>query len=308
MYQRVRNLLIVDVWEPLLKAIPKGARGISFSQRGFKGSTPLTAEEAACTVPASKLHETHVSDFVSFIQFVGETLGVPKRSSDGTGGITTVHWSKGCALAAGLFYFAKGNASYTQLIDNYISSVVLYEAPTSAVFGLSAGDCSNNLFYGRLNPPPEDPNFMFAKYVTGFYKNTPEYLSQKGGKQVLEYYRAGALEPEFQSFSAKVYEGEYLQSILHWFLKDKEEDRFEACHEAFREMAKSSVKKIGLLWGSEGPPECLEGSWIAEKWLQDEEAKTGEKKVITKEFEGGNHYIQFYDPKGMWDTILELSV
>jgi hypothetical protein len=291
-----------------LKTVLKGSRALSFSQRGFKGSTPLTPDEVSCTVAPRKLHETHVDDYVSFVQFVGEALGVPKRSSDGTGGITSVHWSKGCAVAAGLFYFAMEKPSYKQLIDTYISSIVLYEAPTSAVFGLSPGDCANSLFYGRLAPPPEDPGFMFAKYVTGFYKNSPEYLSQKGGKQILEYYRAGALEPEFQQFSAKVYEGEFLPSILHWYLQDKEEDRYEACHEAFVEMAHSSVKKVGIIWGSEGPPEALEGSWIAEKWLKEEEEKTGENKVITKQFEGGNHYIQFYDPEGMWESILELSV
>ena len=43
-------MLTVDTWEPLLKSIPKGARGISYSQRGFKGSTALTDDEAACTV------------------------------------------------------------------------------------------------------------------------------------------------------------------------------------------------------------------------------------------------------------------
>jgi pimeloyl-ACP methyl ester carboxylesterase len=300
--------LIVVTWEPLLKVIPKGFRGIAFSQRGFKGSTTLTPEEIACTVPPSQLARTHVSDLASFIRFVGEELNVPKRSSDGKGGITFVPWSKGCASITGLFYFQKENPSYQDICDKYISSVVLYEPPTSAVFGINPGDCANALFYSRLAAPPEDPGFMFAKYVTGFYRHAPEYLSQKGGKQVTQYYRAGALEPEFQKYSAKVFEGTYMPAILHWFLRDEKMERFEACHEAFREMAKSSLKRIGIIWGSEGPPECLEGSWIGEKWLKEEEAKTGVKKVVTQQFEGGNHYIQFYDVQGFWKSILELSV
>lgn len=301
--QQLVRLLILVTWEPVLQVVPKGIRALSFSQRGYKNSTPLTADEASCKTPPKDLHRTHTADFAAFIKYVGETLGVPKRSADG-GGITSVYWSKGCSAATGLFYFQRENPEYKSLIDTYLSSVVLYEAPTTAVFGLSPDATGTAMFYGPSDG--EDPGFRFAKYVTGFYHNSAEYLAQKGGPQILKYYRAGALEENFQQYSAKAYEGEFLPSILHWFLAD-EKDRYEACHDAFREMARSSLKKIGILWGSEGPPECLEGSWLAEKWLKEEEQKTGEKKVATKQYEGGNHYIQFYDPKGFWDSVLEIS-
>lgn len=305
MYSQVSHLLMNPVvWEPVLKLTPKNARGIAFSQRGYKGSTPLTVDEALCQTAPSELHKTHVADYAAFLQFVVEQLKVPQRSSDGTGGITLIFWSKGCAAATGLFYFQNELASSRQLIDKYVSSVVLYEAPLSAVFGVDPGDCANALFYHRLANPPEDPGFMFAKYVTGFFRNSPEYLTNKGGKQVLEYYRTGALEPDFQQFLGKVNEPEFLPSILHWFLKDKQEERLEACHEAINAMAKSSLKKIGILWGSDGPPECIEGSWIAEKWVKEVDGE----KLSSKQFEGGNHYIQFYDPAGFWESVLELSV
>ena len=301
-------LLIVDTFEPTLRATPKGLRGISLSLRGYKGSTALTEDEAKCRVTPSQLHKTHIDDFAHFVQFVASDLGVPKRSNNGTGGITTIHWSKGAAVATGLFYFQ--NPLYKKIVDEYISSLVLYELPTSAVVGITAGDCATALFWSRLAAPPEDPPTMFSKYVAGFYHNAPEYLAGKqiGGKQCIEYYRTGALEPEFVGYRDKIYDGTYLESIFHWFLADNEEDRMEACHQAFKNMAHSSVKRIGLLWGSEGPPECLEGSWIAEKWLEEEEAKGAEKKLVTKQFEGGNHYLQFYQPAGFWDAILELSV
>src|SRR5579862_47724 len=124
------------VWDLCLKITPTNVRALAFSQRGYKGSTPLTAEEASCTVPPSELHKTHVADLAAFIQFVAEVLRVPGRSSNGTGGITLVHWSKGCAAATGLFYFQNEHPVYKEIVDKYISSVVLYEAPTSAVFGL----------------------------------------------------------------------------------------------------------------------------------------------------------------------------
>lgn len=297
-------LTVTGVWEACLKITPKDARAIAFSQRGYKGSTPLTEAEALCTVPASKLHSTHISDFAAFIQFVAEELKVPGRSSDGKGGITTVHWSKGCAAATGLFYFQTENPLYKELVDKYISSIVLYEPPTSAVFGLDPGECSNVLFYHQLANPPEDPGLMFLKYVSGFFRNSPEYRSNKGGKQITEYYRTGALEPDFQKFLSKANESEFIPSILHWYLIDDASKRSEACHEAIVAMAKSSLKRIAIIWGAEGPPECLEGSWLAEKWIKEVDPS----KLATKEFEGGNHYIQFYDPAGFWQSVLELSV
>jgi len=300
--------LTPDTFEPVLDITPKNVRAISYSLRGYNGSTPLSPEEAECKVTPSQLHKTHVSDFAAFIEYLGTTLKVPPRSADGTAGLTTVHWSKGGAIATGLFYFQSSNPKYKSLIDKYISSVILYEPPISNVYGMDPGDCANGLFYHRLNPPPEDPGFMFAKYVTGFYRHSPEYKKNKGGQEVLQYYRSGALEQDFQGYSKKVFEGTYIARILHWYLTDDVSERYEAAHEAFKEMAGSSVKKIGLLYGSDGPPEGVEGCWIGEKWLEEEAKKTGEEKLVVKEFPGGNHYIQFYDPKGFWDYILQMSV
>jgi hypothetical protein len=279
------------------------------SQRGYVGSTPLTKAEADCAVSPSQLHRTHTSDFASFIQYCGTKLGLPDRSKEG-GGITIVFWSKGCAAATGLFYYMDENPPYGSLIDKYVSSMVLYEAPKSAVFGLQArdGEALKVLFVDQLTAPKEDPGFIFNKYVTGFYKNTPEYIANKGGPQITEYYRAGVLEPDFQQYSAKIVEATHLQSILYWFLEDAPAERYEACHKAIQKMAKSSLKTVGILWGAEGPPEFLEGSWIAEKWLDEEATRLGEKsKARPKQFPGGNHYIQFYDPKGFWDAMLEIS-
>jgi hypothetical protein len=256
-------------------------------------------------VSASELHKTHLADFVAFLQFVTEELKVPGRSSNGTGGITLVHWSKGCAIATALFYFQDENPLYKSIVDKYISSIVLYEAPTSAVFGMGPGDCANALFYANVaTTPPEETGLMFAKYVSGFYHNSAEYLANKGGKQVLEYYRTGAVEPEFQKYMGKANEPEFLPSILHWFLTDHPNQRFEACHEAIHSMVGSSLKRVGIIWGADGPPEALEGSWLVEKWVKEVDPS----KVTTKEFEGGNHYIQFYDPAGFWSSLLELSV
>jgi len=268
----------------------------------------LTKEEAGCIVPPSQLHRTHVADLAAFIEYCGDKLRVPGRSKDGSGGISTIYWSKGSAAAVGLFYFAKDTPFYAILVDKYISSVVLYEPPTSAVFGLDPGECAHALFWDKLKEPTEDTNLIFAKYVSGFYKNSWEYLANKGGRQVLSYYRAGVLEPNFQEYFAKVSEPEYTPAILHWFLVDNEAERSEACHEAFREMAKSSLKTVGILWGAEGLPECVEGSWLAEKWLNQEAAKIGqESKARTKQFPGGNHYVQFYDPHGFWNAIIQTS-
>jgi len=97
-------------------------------------------------------------------------------------------------------------------------------------------DCGHALSWDKLKEPTEDTSLMFAKYVTGFYKNSAEYLANKSGKQVLILYRSGALEPNFREYFAKIAEPDYTPAILHWFLADTEAGRSEACHEAFREM------------------------------------------------------------------------
>jgi hypothetical protein len=154
------------------------------------------------------------------------------------------------------------NLIFKSLIDCYVSSVALYEPPTTAVLGLPPDATSIAVWNGPIpSCSGEDPGIIFAKYVTGFFRKTPEYLEQKGGQQIMKYDRTGAFDEDFQKYNAKVFEGGYLRSILYWFLVDKTSDRFEACHEAFLQMARSSLKKVGILWGSEGPPESLEGCW-----------------------------------------------
>ena len=259
-------------------------------------------------VPPSQLHRSHVADLAAFIEYCSQKLRVPGRLKDGSGGITTVYWSKGSAAATGLFYFLKHTPSYATVVDKYISSVVLYEPPKSAVFGLEPGDCGHALFWDKRKEPTEDTRLIFAQYVTGFYKNSGEYLANKGGQQVLTYYRSGIIEPNFQEYIARVSELDYIPAILHWFLVDTETGRSEACHEAFREMAKSSLKTVGILWGAEGIPECVEGSWLAEEWLNEEAAKMGqESKARTKQLPGANHYAHFYDPQAFWDAIVQTS-
>jgi len=55
-------------WEPILKMIPNGFRGIAYSERGYRGSIPLTEEEAGCIVPPSQRHRAHVADLAAFIE------------------------------------------------------------------------------------------------------------------------------------------------------------------------------------------------------------------------------------------------
>jgi hypothetical protein len=116
-----------------------------------------------------------------------------------------------------------------------------------------------------------------ALVITNLIFKTPEYLEQKGGQQIMKYDRTGAFDEDFQKYNAKVFEGGYSRSILYWFLVYETSDRFEACHEAFLLMARSSLKKVGILWGSEGPPESLEGCWQIENWLK--EGKVGRLRL-----------------------------
>jgi hypothetical protein len=123
----------------------------------------------------------------------------------------------------------------------------------------------------------------------------------------MAYYRTGALEPNSRKYTLKAYEREFLMSILHWNLANEQSDRLEAVREAIRQMGRSSVKRIGMIYGTETVPECLEGSWFAEKWKLKEE-QSGQKKLYVLEVPEVNHYFHFYDTKRFWDACLECSV
>jgi pimeloyl-ACP methyl ester carboxylesterase len=268
--------------------------------RGYGKSTPLTPEEVSCKVTPSELHRTHTNDFFQFLNFVVKDLQLAKRSADGTGGITILFWSKGGSLALGLYYFA--TASDAALMDEWVSSIILYEPPASAVFGQPQDPTAIAILHKEVTD--EDPGLRFGKYASGFFRNPPKYLADKGGEPVLEYYRSGIFEPEFQAKAKKASERDDMQAKLHWSLADEEDAREAAAHQAVEKIAHSSLKRVGIMWGSQGPPASLLGSWLMEKWLLEAGAKD---QVRTKQVEEGNHFIHYYRPQEFWDVVLELS-
>jgi hypothetical protein len=268
---------------------------------GYGKSTPLTPDEISCKVSPSQLHKTHADDFIQFLRFVVDELHVPQRSTDGTGGITCLFKSLGCALGIGIYYF--GTPSSVALLDKSVSSIIFYEPPASEVFGQPLDPTAVAILHN--GQADEDAGFRFAKYSSGFFRNPPKYLADKGGEPVLEYYRSGVLEPEFQKVTSKAADRDNMPSKLHWALADEPSAREAAAHEAVKKIAHSSLKRVGIIWGSEGPPACLLGSWLLERWLLEAGAQ---EKVKSKQVEGGNHFIHYYRPQEFWGVVLELSV
>jgi hypothetical protein len=280
--------------------VTKDVRVISISQRGYKDSTPLTSDELALKVQPSEAHKRHNADLLLFLEFVTTELGAPKRSADGTGGIILVVWSKGCDLALGIYYFE--TPSSATFIAETVSSIIFYDPPESSSFGQTPDLIGEAIFKDII--PGEDLNFKFAKYAAGFFANSAKYLSEKGGDPVLEYYRSGIFDPEFEKREiAKDLDNIGQKST--WSLVDEREQRETAAREAIRKMAQSSLKTIGIMWGSEGIPACLNGSWLAEKWIVE---NGGQDKLRTKQIEGGNHFTHYYRPKEILDIVSELSV
>jgi pimeloyl-ACP methyl ester carboxylesterase len=269
--------------------------------RGCVGSTALTEDELACKGSSKDFHRTHTSDFVSFIQFIIQQ-GLPKHS------ITLVGWSKGSSAILGLFYFQTDNTEYSSLINQYISSVVFYAPPASAVFGHPPNPTEIACVHARISNPEtlwQDLNLLFSRYVTGFFKNSPEFLDRQPVPAALEAYRIGLDEPHFRKYFSQVYEGEtQLASSIHSWLTDEADKRNDSVHDAFRLIAKSSVKRIGLFWGTEEPASHLEGCWQAKDWLEKERARD---RVECVQFQGGNHYMQYYEPEQFWKIVLEVS-
>ena len=269
--------------------------------RGYGTSTRLSPDEIACRVKPSELHRTHIDDFIEFLNFVVNDLKVPTSSSDGTEGITVLFWSKGGPLALGLYYF--GTPESAALLGKAVSSIIFFEPPNSAVLGQPHDATAVAILQTAISQ--EDPATRFMKYASGFFKNPPKFLADMGGEQVLDYYRSGALEPEFQKIALKASEKNDMPSTLLWSLADEEDTRQVAAREALQKIATSSLKRVGTIWGSEGPPASLLGCWQIEKSLVEFGAND---KVRTRQVEGGNHFIHYYMPEQFWGAVLELSV
>ena len=146
-------------------------------------------------------------------------------------------------------------------------------------------------------------SYSRSKYSSGFFRDPPKYLADKGGEPVLEHYRSGVLEPQFQRITGKAADRDNIPSELRWALADEPKAR-EVAHVAVKKVAHSSLKRVGIIWGSEGPPACLLGSRLLETWLLEAGTK---EKVKTKQVEGGNHFIHYYPPQELWEVVLDLS-
>jgi pimeloyl-ACP methyl ester carboxylesterase len=279
-------------WDPLLDYVPPASRVITISVRGYGDSKPLSAEQLALKSPPSELHQQHTTDFLEFLEYVTTDLGVPTANG---GGITVLFWSKGCSLALGLYYFPRKTD-----ILNSVQSIIFYEPPAPAVFG-QANDPT--AIACLQTPSNEDPGLRFSKYAAGFFRNPREYLASKGKTPpVLEFYHSGVDDPAFRARSKIAAERENMPAKQNWYLVDTPEEREAAAKKAVENIAKSDLKSVGIMWGSEGPPASLLGSWLLEDWL----LKAG-RVAKTRQVEGGNHFIHWYRPKEFWTVVLELS-
>ena len=177
----------------------------------------------------------------------------------------------------------------------------LYRQYQSAQVQLSRlGNLRSSILLHLCKDSRTPKSYSRSKYSSGFFRNPPKYLADKGG----EHYRSGALEPEFQRITGKGTDRDNMPSRLHWALADEPNAREAAAHVAVKKIAHSSLKRVGIIWGSEGTPACLLGSWLLEMWLLEAGAK---EKVKTKQVEGGNHLTHYYRPREFWEVVLELS-
>ena len=291
------QLTNAGTWDSLLDYVPSNARAITISIRGYGDSKSLSAEQLSLKSPPSELHQQHTTDFLEFLEYVTTELGVPQKS-DG-GGITSLFWSKGCSLALGLYYFPRK----TDILERSVTSIIFYEPPSSAVFGQAHDPTAVACL---LTPSDEDPGMRFVKYASGFFHNPPEYLASKGETQpVLKYYHSGISDPAFRARSIVASDRDNISAKQNWYLVDVPEEREAAAKKAVENIARSELRRVGIMWGSEGPPASLLGCWRLEKWILGTEGCRVETK--TREFKGGNHFVHWYRPKEFWSAVLELA-
>jgi hypothetical protein len=114
-------------------------------------------------------------------------------------------------------------------------------------------------FFSKLGEPGADPELLFARYVSGFFDNTREYLQSKKGGEASKLTSSLSDDPQFQKEAAAATDTTNIVTILHQHIHDIPEEREKITSAAVARMANSGhIQKIGLIYGLLSPPECIE--------------------------------------------------
>ena len=207
------------------------------------------------------------------------------------GGITIVTWSQGGIMVTGLFNSLETIPGMTDFVRDYVKSIVLYEPPMTAVWGLEPGETDKALFWGKEGDPQE----LFVRYVTGYFPNSASFLSTRTGKTPLTLTHSLCDDPKFQELAKDATDGANTAAIFHAHIHDDAGERGEITRRAVLKMAMSNdLERVGLIYGNQGPPECLKGCWMIEDVFK--EAGKAEKCVLHV-VDGGNHFVQMWMPQ-----------
>ena len=207
------------------------------------------------------------------------------------GGITIVTWSQGGTFVSGLFNLLETIPGMTDFVRDYVKSIVLYEPPTTAFWGLEPEMTAKAL----LRDKEGDFAQLFMTYVTGFFPNSASFLSTRTGKTPFTVTHSLCDDPKFQELAKDAVDGTNTAAIFHMHIHDNPSEREETTRRAMLKMALSDdVERVGLIYGDQGPPECLIGSWMIEDVFK--EAGKADKCALYV-IEGGNHFAQMWIPQ-----------
>ncbi|BFZ61148.1 hypothetical protein YB2330_002207 [Saitoella coloradoensis] len=163
----------------------KNLRFITYSQRGYTGSTPLSAEEAALTADPVACARDYVEDLVEFLEYLA-------RKEEGVEKVVLVGWSKGTNLCVGLLspLFTSVSSDIRARGLKHVKSVVLYEPPGN-LMGLPL---TEDYKAAMLAPIPEGLGKeerdgvvarRFGEWIGGYYEhpdvNSGEYATNPTG-------------------------------------------------------------------------------------------------------------------------------
>ena len=280
-----------------MEARPPSIRLIAFNLRGYSGSSPFNDEDKASGPSIMNRMGRDVVEFVNYTVQQLNALSV-KGSS-----LVLMSWSFGAASIIAAFGLSQCQHDRGDHLDwiSFVKGVVIYEAPSDLVFGLTRSD-------DLAVRPPLPPPSMFARLVSGFYQYPSGFFDEDAIIHTGKVYTATRYLTDDPGFWSK----SCVNSLEPGPDEIHRAARFAECNEKSHEHVCSALEMLARLpieWiicvaTMHGPSRCMEGC----KWLRKHMANLAPDKFIAGFVPGDyNHFIHNVAPEVLWKKLLSLQ-
>jgi hypothetical protein len=235
----------------MLDKSPQNVRAVAITQRGLRGSSPLTPSQL--TMSPRELYDILIADIHTFLSFMQNELNVPD-------GVTILAWSLSSAVVMGLF--TPEHLSKTKSSIPFLERIIFWDPPANAVHGQPV--TATGRVYFRLE--------TFIDYVASFFNYPSEYLTSREpnkATQVFSFEGSTLEDPEYPAWAEKAVDMSTREANLLPRITNDPALTEKTAREAHRLLGGTEGLVKEVLYGTRAVPENLEGCWVSRNWIEE---------------------------------------